>query len=299
MAEEPDERELERVREIVNDVRQGGPIAGKRLRELFVCGYDVVGVLLAAWGEGPHIEETMKGLWTDFGKFTRRCALWGRAIDDHRWGEPDSIGDLALRIKAVRELEQNHPAWRDVYRNLGPKGPDTVELFDQMVLDYPNWPALWVGPEQNLPGRVREVKRRLESDVEDGPEQREGDEGERLHRPSRHSLTLAAALEERMSKARHEGDHAFFERFTEAVKDSLLDFESIVRKRIRPRMVNLVLASWRNLGGLDFSCPPPTKPAIKADVEEYYKKAGELPLRGDRTWQRTWEDPFISALFRG
>jgi hypothetical protein len=200
-----------------------------------------------------------KELWEKLQKHLKRGEAWDRAAEEHLTHVPDSDIDLATREKVWRELERSHPDWRELWK----KAERDIQRLVQLKTE---------------PERIEETGRIFERMRAEGV-----DIVEELKFQNR--LKIAAALDQRINKARLEQDHIFLRRFAKAV--SLPD--GVTRQ---PRTAKgFVLVAWCELGGLKFNGPFPTKHRIRLWVDT--RKSFD-----DKTWDRTWEDPFIAALLR-
>jgi hypothetical protein len=210
--------------------------------------------------------------------------LWYRATDEHLEPKADSVPGLAFSAMIWRDLQREHPDWRDAYRDLDRSEPGMVELYSEVILGIPNWQSLldesFKDPGKVLPKPLMELKRLLVSGGEDVN--------------FKHRLKIAGTFEERQFKAHLEQDHAFFRQYSKALK--------VPDDELGPQLSwdihNRILLAWKELGGLSLTDAEPTKHQIKRRVEQVQKERGELPLYDPKTWKRAWEDPFIAALFR-
>jgi hypothetical protein len=198
-------------------------------------------------------------LWEKIQKHRARGAVWDRAAEEHLTHIPDSDIDLATREKVWRDLERSHPDWRELWKE--------AEQDIQRLVQLKTEPEL-----------LEESKRQIEKLHAEGVDIVE-------HLEFQNRLKIAAALDQRINKARLEKDHIFLRRFAKAV--SLPD--GVARQ---PRTAKgFVLVAWCELGGLNFNGPFPTEHKIRLWVDARKKF-------DDKTWDRTWEDPFIAALLR-
>jgi hypothetical protein len=285
---ELDARAHDVVLRLTKELREGGDGARYLLRRLWREGYDIVGFLTIAFGdEEQRIDQALEALFKDWAVYWKRKVLWERAAEELLWPEPDSRGDLAFEAQNLRYLEQNHPDWRETYKKMDQHKPDAVAVIEEMVLNYPNWPklliGLLIGRTEGVPDCIKQFKSCWE-------------EGQHADPELDASIKSAAAFEERKKKAELEKDYAFFRRYSEALH---IPDDEIVTKLMTFKLPGLVLAAWRDLGGFDFLSATPTKAGIKSWVETKQKEMGELQFYSDRHWKDTWEDPFISAVFRG
>jgi hypothetical protein len=200
-----------------------------------------------------------RDLWEKIQQHEKRGKAWDRAAQEHLAHIPDSDIDLATREKVWRDLERSHPDWRELWKEAERDIQRLVQLNSESE-------------------RIEESERQIEKLRAEGIDVVE-------HLKFKNLLKIAAALDERIKNARREKDHVFLRRFAKAV--SLPD--GVARQ---PRSAKgFVLVAWSELGGLNFNGPFPTKRKIRLWVDARKKY-------DDKTWDRTWEDPFIAALLR-
>lgn len=209
-----------------------------------------------------------KDLWEKIQKHRKRSELWDRAAKEHLQPIPDSDIDLARREKVWRDLERSHPDWRELWK----EAERDIQRLRQLKSESE---------------RLEESKRQIESKLAEGLTYEEI--GNQLLFQNR--LKVAAALDERIKKARLAKDHVFIRRFAKAL--TLPDDIS----RLPRSAKGFVLMAWAELGGLKFGGSLPTKAGLRHWVEICRKK-DRLPPYNQKTWDRTWEDPFIAAFLR-
>lgn len=207
----------------------------------------------------PEDDPEGKELWEKIQKHRVRGEAWDRAAEEHLRHIPDSDIDLATREEVWRDLELNYPNWRELWK----EAEQDIQRLDRL---------------ESEPERIEEARRQIEKLRAEGVDLVE-------HVEFENRLKIAAALDERILKARREKDHIFLRRFAKAVSLP----EGIARQ---PRSAKgFVLVAWLELGGRNFNGPFPTKHKIRLWVDARKKF-------DSKTWDRTWEDPFIAALLR-
>lgn len=154
----------------------------------------------------------------------------------------------------------------------------SFQTWRDLESQYPNWREL-----QGTPEHVEKVIERLASDGLSWLDIKECLQFQ-------YRVDRAAAFDEQRKKASLENDHAFLSQWAEAGK--MLDYGF----RLNTSTPGLVLQAWHALGGLSLFRKSPTRQMIEQWVEDRRKEDGNTSKLSDRTWQRTWRDPYIKAL---